>query len=224
MGLAESIIKGGTEVIKKYGKAIVVEDDIVTAQYFLQYMNEALGYYKDKQSIFSVSGYSPNIKAPSYYNDSVFVTQRASSWGWATWHNRWEKADWDVKDYKEFIKNKYLIKTFNQEGEDLTTMLKAQQKGVIDSWAVRWSYTHFKNNAYCLYPVKSKVQNIGIDNSGTHSKQTTKFDVEFSNTESEYVFPEEPLRNEHIAKQIAKLYKPSLLRKMINYIKLDILR
>ena len=34
-GLANSVIQGVTEVINKYGKAIVLEDDIVTSRYFL---------------------------------------------------------------------------------------------------------------------------------------------------------------------------------------------
>ena len=38
-GLATSIIEGVTKVINEYGTAIVVEDDLVTAEDFLEYMN-----------------------------------------------------------------------------------------------------------------------------------------------------------------------------------------
>ena len=47
LGLADSVISGVTEVIEKYGKAIVLEDDIVTSKYFLKFMNEALDFYED---------------------------------------------------------------------------------------------------------------------------------------------------------------------------------
>ena len=36
-GLADSIVKGVTEVINKHGKVIVLEDDIVTSKGFLKY-------------------------------------------------------------------------------------------------------------------------------------------------------------------------------------------
>lgn len=224
LGLAHSIISGVTKVVNEHRRVIVLEDDIVTSLNFLQYMNAALDYYQSHENIFSISGYTPKIKSPHDWKDPVFITQRASSWGWATWKECWDKADWDVHDFDNFITDKHAKAKFDHEGEDLTTMLKAQQKGVIDSWAVRWSYTHFKNNAYCLYPVKPKAKNIGIDNSGTHSKRTNKFDVELDNKTTEFDFPERPERNECIAKQITKLYNPSLLRKVINFIKLDLLK
>ena len=41
-GLARNIIDGVTTQIKKYGKVIVLEDDLVVAPYFLQFMNDAL--------------------------------------------------------------------------------------------------------------------------------------------------------------------------------------
>ena len=41
-GLATSIIEGVTEVVNLYGKIIILEDDLVTSQGFLRYMNDAL--------------------------------------------------------------------------------------------------------------------------------------------------------------------------------------
>ena len=46
LGLATSIITGATQIIKKYGKCILIEDDLITAPDFLTYMNECLQYYQ----------------------------------------------------------------------------------------------------------------------------------------------------------------------------------
>ena len=46
-GLARSIIDGVTTQVNAYGRTIVLEDDLVTAPYFLQFMNSALEMYKD---------------------------------------------------------------------------------------------------------------------------------------------------------------------------------
>ena len=47
-GLARSIIDGVTTQVNAYGRTIVLEDDLVTAPYFLQFMNSALEMYKDE--------------------------------------------------------------------------------------------------------------------------------------------------------------------------------
>ena len=48
-GLANSIISGVTEVIDKYGKVIVLEDDLVSSPYMLLYMNQCLEFYHEHQ-------------------------------------------------------------------------------------------------------------------------------------------------------------------------------
>src|SRR6476646_9630624 len=47
LGCANSIIRGVTEICEQYGRAIVVEDDLVLSSFFLGYMNKALEKYQD---------------------------------------------------------------------------------------------------------------------------------------------------------------------------------
>src|SRR5688572_7223408 len=49
LGLANSIISGVTEIVNKYGKIIVIEDDLISSRYFLKYMNDALDKYLSVQ-------------------------------------------------------------------------------------------------------------------------------------------------------------------------------
>lgn len=171
LGLANSVIAGVTEIINKFGKVIVLEDDIVTSKYFLKFMNEALSVYKNRNDIFSVTGYnypSSIFTIPFYYKKSVFLNYRPMPWGWGTWREKWEKVDWDMKDYNVFKKDKQSQKLFNKGGEDLADMLAAQIEGRIDSWYIRWCYAHFKNSGFSVSPVKSYVDNIGFDGTGVH--------------------------------------------------------
>ncbi len=192
-GLAGSVISGINEIFQNYNKAIVIEDDIVSSKNFLHFMNEALKIYEDDERIFSVSGYTFPIKIPKDYIDSTFISYRSSSWGWGTWKDRWLKVDWEIKDYGEFIKDKNAQMLFNRGGEDLTPMLHSQKNSKIDSWAIRWAYAHFKNDAYCVFPVHSKIKNIGTDSSGTHSDTSSKFDVMIDYDEESTRFNEENL-------------------------------
>ena len=182
-GLAKSVISGVTDIINKYGKVIVLEDDLVTSKYFLKYMNEALTIFKEREDIWSISGYGPNINIPTDYKDDIYITKRGSSWGWATWKDRWELVDWKVSDYNIFKSNREMIQEFNLSGKDLAPMLDDQIAGRIDSWAIRWVYSQFRNNMYTVYPIKSLVKNIGNDLSGTHTTTTTHFNVKLGEKE-----------------------------------------
>lgn len=180
-GLAKSVINGVTDIINKYEKVIVLEDDLVTSKYFLKYMNEALTIFKERADIWSISGYGPNINIPTDYKEDIYITKRGSSWGWATWKDRWELVDWEVSDYNSFKRDKNMIREFNLSGKDLAPMLDDQISRRIDSWAIRWVYSQFKNDKYTVYPVKSLVRNIGNDLSGTHTTTTTHFNVNLLN-------------------------------------------
>jgi hypothetical protein len=178
LGLANSVIIGVDEIFRNYYKVIVMEDDMLSSPYFLKFMNDLLIMFENNRSIYSVTGYTFPIKIPDDYTHPLYLAPRASSWGWGTWKDRWEKVDWEMSDYRSFIKDKATIREFNKGGDDLTRMLTNSISGKIDSWAVKWCYAHFKNKAYCVYPVTSRIKNIGADRSGVHTNRTKKFDVE----------------------------------------------
>jgi len=221
LGLADSVISGVNEVLSQNDRVIVIEDDILTLPSFLNFMNKALEFYSKDEKIFSVSGYPYPVKIPESYIADIFVAYRTSSWGWATWKDRWEKVDWKVKDFNNFISDNNVQKLFERGGEDLTPMLKAQMRGKIDSWAIRWSYAHFKSDAYCLYPAVPLCKNIGTDRSGTHSSSSKKLDVNLDDIKANFEMVKRPELNEDITNQMQELFKLSLIRRIINFIKLS---
>lgn len=170
-GLANSVIKGVTEIINMYGRAIVLEDDLVLSRYFLEYMNRCLDHYENDTRIWSISGHTPGFMIPKGYKRDVYLNYRASSWGWATWRDRWDRTDWEVRDYASFKHDLIRNIRFMRGGNDLPSMLRAQMHGNIDSWAVRWCYNQSTYNKYSLAPIVSLVSNDGMDGSGTNSKE-----------------------------------------------------
>lgn len=168
-GLANSVISGVSEVVMKYGRVIVVEDDIVTHSFFLRFMNDALAFYEDDKRIFTIGGMTDKIDIPTNYKKDVLVCQRVESWGWATWADRWFSVEWDISQYSIWGKNqKKEIKQLCRGGDDLWGMLQMQNQKKIDSWAVRWQYNMSQQNKLCLRPVYSLVTNVGMDGSGVH--------------------------------------------------------
>ena len=182
-GLARSLIDGITTVIKKYGKAIIVEDDIITSPYFLKYMNEGLEKYKETKQVGEILGYLINTDVPM---PESFFSSIWGCWGWATWKDRWDDFNPDADDlYAQITSNRKLVKKFDIDYHfDLTRMLRDQKNGKIDSWAIRWAASNFLLNKFCLYPGFSLVRQIGMDGAdgATHSSKTSLFDTELSQT------------------------------------------
>ena len=177
LGLANSVIYGVTKILNIFEKAIVVEDDILIQPGFLSFMNDSLSMYAGRKDIFSISGYNYPLKYSSKCKDDYYLSYRSSSWGWATWKDRWEKVDWAVTNFSLLKDNINLKKKFERGGEDLYPMLASQLNGKIDSWSIRFDFAHFENDATALHPKLSLVQNIGFDGSGTHDSSSTEYQV-----------------------------------------------
>lgn len=171
-GLANSIIGGVTEVLMKYERVIVLEDDLLTSPYFLTYMNEALDYYANRQAVMSIAANRPPLskfEIPMDYPYDVFVNLGGYSTGWATWRNRWERVDWSMDYLPELLKHPAEIEAFKRVGDNVFDMLLLQRDGKIDSWAVRFCYAHFHEHSVGILPCVSYVDNIGFDGTGVHS-------------------------------------------------------
>lgn len=174
-GLANSIIDGVSKVLEDYNRVIVLEDDLVTTPNFLNFMNEGLNFYAKDNLVHSISGYTLDLPILKKKEEDFYFGVRASSWGWATWKNVWERIDWSVSTYDDFIKDNKKSKSFNKGGSDMTKMLKNQMGGKIDSWAIRFCYQQFLDKTATVFPVKSKVQSIGFSELATHTFGTKRF-------------------------------------------------
>jgi len=166
-GLANSIIDGVTAVVNRFGRIIVLEDDLVVSPNFLGYMNTALERYQDDDRVMQISGHM----FPAQFTadtDAVFLPM-TTSWGWATWERAWKHFNAEAKGYAQLKQDAALRKRFNLDGAyDYFSMLEAQIAGLVDSWAIRWYLSVFMQGGLVLFPVKSLVENAGFDGSGTH--------------------------------------------------------
>lgn len=166
LGLADSVINGVTDILDKHESVIVIEDDLVTHPFFLTYMNSYLDMYKDDESVISVHGFMYPIKKNP---GSPFFLKGADCWGWATWKRGWDLFQPDGQMLMDQLVSRGLSKEFNfNNSYDYTSLLEAQIKGNVDSWAIRWYASAFLAGKLTLYPPFTLVHNIGFDGTGTH--------------------------------------------------------
>jgi putative methyltransferase (TIGR04325 family) len=169
-GLSNSIIDGVTKIVNDYSKIIVLEDDIVPSIGFLKYMNEALNMYENENQVGCIHAWNYSFPKNNK-KESTFFLKGGDCWGWATWKRGWNLFNSKGEELINEIKSKKLEYSFNRNGTiDFMAMLQNQINGLNDSWAIRWHASLFVHEKFCLHPVTPIVQNIGLDNSGTHCK------------------------------------------------------
>jgi len=220
LGLANSVIAGVSEIINKFGKVIVLEDDLVTSPYFLQYMNEALELYEKEEKVISIHGYVYPIKNKL---PETFFIKGADCWGWAAWKRGWDLFEPDGSKLLRQLKENNLLNDFDLGGSVKNIkMLKRQIAKKNDSWAIRWHASAFIKNKLTLYPGKSLVKNIGADGGGTHVKKTNIYDSEISEKKIDLklIRTQEDDGAKFAIKEYFDSIRPSLGSKIISFLSL----
>jgi hypothetical protein len=220
-GLAESIKTGVNKIFETHSKVIVLEDDILTSDYFLEYMNAALEKYKNFSDVASIQSFSiiPGV------SEQCFFLPGADCWGWATWKDRWANVNWNSKVLlKEIILAKSEKKFNFNNSYNFSLLLSKESKKIIDSWAICWQASVFLKDMKSLYPPVNLSSNIGFDESATNTK-TREF--VFQNPEIENVnfgFPNSADVDSDLFNKVSKAYFYSTknliyLRKIVRMIK-----
>ena len=165
-GLARNVIDGVGTIVERFGRVIVLEDDLVTAPGFLAFMNNALETYKDEPRV-------GHIQACDFTKDAslpdTFLIKWTGSWGWATWKRAWAHFNPDGKALLKELEDRKLTYRFDFNGRyGYTRMLRRQIEGKNNSWAIRWNASLFLADILSLNVGRSLVQNEGFDGSGTN--------------------------------------------------------
>lgn len=208
--LGPSIIAGVTEVINEYGKAIVVEDDLIVGKNFLSFMNQGLDKYEERKEVFSICGYTNIVELPKEYPFDAYFCVRSSSWGWATWKDRWDSVDWKLEDWNTVKEN---VSRFNKwGGSDCWKMLRDWHDGKNMSWAIRFCYAQFVQNRFSLFPTISHVDNEGFDGEGTNCKKWSRFKAVFDiSTNKLFKLPDD-VKMEEMIRKSALSYHTIIMR------------
>ena len=175
LGAFESIRSAEHAVISDYGTIISMEDDIVTSENYLDFMNSGLSYFKDVNNIITISGYCHPIKINNDYDS--WMNMWHCPWGYATWKNKYLLIDKENNPYLKIKKDYRANKKILKYGNFVEDVLISDFEGKIAALDARICGEMLLRDWYTVMPSVSKVRNIGCDGSGLHSEATNKFDV-----------------------------------------------
>lgn len=202
VGLARSIIGGVTELTRRFGRVIVLEDDLILHSGCIHFLNAALAHYADDRRVYHVNAYRyplPDATCCSF-------VRLPSSWGWGTWERAWGEFEPDAALLELRIREAKLVSAMDFGGTfPYFAMLQAQAQGRIDSWAIRWYASVLLRRGLALYPDVSQVINGGMDNSGVHCGATRDFDVTVGTTSARW--PSEVVEDEVTYEQMRIFFR-----------------
>jgi len=204
LGLAKAVINAIDQCFIENETLIILEDDLVLSEYFLDFMNRGLEKYRDEKRVASIQGYQyPEVKLK---DEPVFL-RGADCWGWATWRDRWRETDFDVSYLLGQFDTAELIHEFDFDGAKANyDMLKDVKSGKVNSWAIRWHASNFLQNKLSLFPQMSLVQNLGSDGSGINSGNNDIYRTELSAFPIEN-FPNRVAESDEFRSQLINLFR-----------------
>lgn len=180
-GLANSIIDGVTQIINKFGKVIVLEDDLESSSFFLEFMNNSLNHYKYYEKVWSITGFSYPLNINDNYKYGTYLYSRSSSKSWATWKNKWNKIEFDENKIISRWSLEQIKDLTEEYGKDLYSMFLKQLDQKINSWSIRFTLNQILLKGFTVYPIVSYIKDIG-DDSGTHANNSLSHNVTLNQT------------------------------------------
>ena len=167
--LERNVIEGINEVFQHHDSIIVLEDDIVTAPHFLEFMNAAFDMYRDDSRVMHVSGFTRIEETQLLtlnFQLSTYFTPFMAGWGWGTWRDRWQQHFRHYQSCTEALDglDPAILEAIEYGG--VFPCLKHLDRHPIP-WDLCWSLAIRRAGSLCLYPSRTLVRNIGLD-SGTH--------------------------------------------------------
>lgn len=174
-GLRRSIYAGVSDVCARYGRVIVLEDDLILHPNALRYFNAALIRYENAESIWAIVAYIYNSPTLRNYGRAL-VLPFAHPWGWATWKRAWDKFSIDIEIDESDLRSAAFATMFDMNGlYPFSKLLKLAKSGTVDSWFIMWLYTIFQNGGRSIFPPHRLVENYGLSE-GTHATSLNPYD------------------------------------------------
>lgn len=182
-GLADSIIEGVTSLSEIYGRVIVLEDDLITSEDFLTFMNNALNTYKHDHAVFHVSGATYPVLSDGF--ESSYFLSIPLCWGWATWDRSWQYFKRDLHLNKN-LKGKLKRKMDFDGMHPFSSQLDENATGKIKTWFIYWYATLLINRGLALFPRNSLVVNVGFDGTGANCGTEQEYISEHSKLDYDF--------------------------------------
>lgn len=174
LGPRENILQAINFVFARYDRMILSEDDNYFSPDFLDFINRGLDEYENRDDILAVCGYNYPVQIPESYQKDVYAWTGFSAWGYGILKNKWEQIDREPSCIAEFLKDKKNIRKLDKIAGIYYPHLQSIVATGRFTGDTIICYHLFMHSQYCVFPVVSRVRNLGHDGTGEHCGVDTK--------------------------------------------------
>jgi hypothetical protein len=154
---------------------IILEDDLVFDSNAITFLTNGLLEYSERLDVGAICAFN-HLLPYSISNKAIssLMVSFPSSWGWATWRDRWVRVERDFSSYSYPLFIYRSIKYGGLSGARTWMHVRRRlEDATLDSWAYRWLLTHCRYGWKVIVPSRSLVTNIGFRADATHTKNET---------------------------------------------------
>jgi hypothetical protein len=175
LGMMVSLPKAEQQILHDHGRIINMEDDNITSQNFLDFINSGLNFFDGDDTVYSICGYCPPV-GPSNLkiNGDFWRYPWNLSWGYGIWKNKYDRF-YPLKNNYPKIKQSGILSKQNRAGglyvSDSLWRDYSGQKYFPDAVIAT---DMFAAGMCSIIPTVSKIVNTGQDGSGQSSIRITK--------------------------------------------------
>lgn len=174
LGCRERVLSGLNQVFSRVPQAIIVEDDCLPHDDFFDFTSQLLTRFSNEPRVFSIGGHIwefPDDLGSNSYSFSKYF----SSWGWATWADRWHRVDADMPLWPSRQKTEFLRKWADSPmeavyWEHMFEMVYSKCDPLAEAWDYAVQFSMWLNDMLAIRPCVNLVKNIGMDGSATHTR------------------------------------------------------
>ncbi len=170
VGLRENVVSSVNYATQKYGRAIVIEDDVIPGPLMIPFLTSMLNQHEGDRTIEHVSGF--NLVPPEHHAISGLgprLSRYPESYAWATWERAWTGYDhgltWalnaTMSDIQKIVGTRMGALRWKQNFLDAAS-------GRISTWAYRWISSMWSRDSFTISPGANLAQ-YGGHNDGTHT-------------------------------------------------------
>ncbi len=162
-------------MLDRHGAGVILEDDCVASPSFLPFCWELLERYEHDSRISMISGICLDFildQGASYgFSKYCFIS------AWATWKDRWDGIDLELKESPKIIEQGLLDAALPSKQSAAFWKLNMQRvhegsPKTITAWDIQWTIHNFLQHRVSITPRVNLICNIGTGPEATNSLAT----------------------------------------------------
>lgn len=171
IGCMRAVIESIDWFFDNESMGIILEDDCVPNQSFFSYASGALKKFWDDARVWHICGNNFHADPKIFRGSDYGFSPLSQVWGWATWGDRWKKAEFNPWYLGELVEKEWNHWRFSENAKKIKLHDLEVVKEKASTWDFMWQINVLCHDGLAVYPKVNLISNIGVGEKATHTKE-----------------------------------------------------